>query len=281
MTALPSDDEAALRAQRRQEYARATAVLEEDHDVPGAAGLFEQALCNGLAVIVSARWPGSEVDPKGKVKSAKSLLEVVVAAEAENDNKGPSLFLDEPDATPPVPAIHIPGEPAPEEKPGVLVEVKVLRKALEATAPRRHGKLSTKALEAEQVEALAKLDAHPALSSLYTEYGDQQQAKERVRDLWRRAQAEAYLELLSEEEIARRVEAADDLLPFDPKDRLDNPGLQECPICDQEALLPRGLDAFGIGIGVGMCFVCGYYRGADVADDEAMTFMWNNKWQYE
>ena len=176
MTPRPSSDDA-LRTQRRREYARATAVLAEDHDVPGASGLFEQALCNGLAVIVSARWPGSEVDGKGKVKSAGDLLSVIVAEEAKSNNVGQSLLLKEPDAAPPLPKVRIPFWDEPDEEPGVVVEVKVVREALLTTAPLRHGKLSTKTLKAEHVEALAKFDAHPALQSLYTESGDRSRAK--------------------------------------------------------------------------------------------------------
>ena len=103
----------------------------------------------------------------------------------------------------------------------------------------------------------------------------------RLRDQWRRGQAENYLEFLSEEEIACRVQAAQDLLPFDPKDRLSSLGLQECPVCDQETLLAEHLDDFGMGIGAGTCFVCGYCRSTAMVDDEALRFMWSNKWEHE
>jgi hypothetical protein len=120
----------------------------------------------------------------------------------------------------------------------VQVEVAVLREALLVTAPRRHGNPSKKSLEAKHIDALAKLDAHPGLSSLHSEYGDRQEAKERVRDMWRRGHAEDYLAILSQEEIERRILAAQDLLPFDPKERLTSLGLQDYPVCDQETLLP-------------------------------------------
>ncbi|SFA81618.1 hypothetical protein SAMN05216266_101610 [Amycolatopsis marina] len=253
----------------------------EDHDVPGAAGLFEQALCNGLAVIVEARWPGSEVDSKGRVKSAKVLLEVIAAEEARAGRIGPVLALEEPGAAPPVVGECIPYWDESESEPAVHVEIAVLREALRATAPRRHGKLSEKPLEVKHIDSLAKLDTHPALNSLHGEYGELSVAKEQVRDLWRRHQAENYLGMLSEAEIGRRVLAAQDLLPFDPKDRLISLGLQECPICDQESLLVEHLDDFGIGIGAGTCFVCGYYRSEAVVDEAAWQFTWLNRWKYE
>ncbi|GAB1512591.1 hypothetical protein JCM33774_46330 [Actinophytocola sp. KF-1] len=249
--------------------------------MPSAAAQFEQALCNALAAIVHARWPGSEVDNKGKVKSAKVLLEVIVAEEAKAGQVGPVLKLEEPDASPPLPVARIPGWEVPAAEPGVRVEVALLREALRATAPRRHGNPGKRSLEPKHIEALAKLDAHPALNSLHSEYGDRQEAKERVRDQWRRGQAANYLEMLSEKEIERRIRAAQDLLPFDPKDRLDSLGLQECPVCDQETLLVEHLDDFGAGIGAGTCFVCGYCRSAAVVDDEAWRFMWSNKWVHE
>lgn len=87
--------------------------------------------------------------------------------------------------------------------------------------------------------------------------------------------------MLSQDEIERRVLAAQDLLPFDPKERLTSLGLMDCPVCDQETLLAEHLDDFGIGIASGTCFVCGYHRGHAVVDQEAMRHMWFNKWMHE
>jgi hypothetical protein len=187
-------------------------------------------LCNGLAVIVAARWPGSELNSKGKVKSAKELLEVIAAEEAREGRVGRVLVLDGPTATPPV-GVHIPGwDDDPEPEPGVHVEMAVLREALLVTAPRRHGKLSEKSLERKHIDALVKLDAHPQLCALSGEHGDRQLAKEKVRDLWRRGQAEDYLGMLSQEEIERRLLAAQDLLPAGrPEGPPDEPRLAGLP----------------------------------------------------
>jgi C4-type Zn-finger protein len=57
--------------------------------------------------------------------------------------------------------------------------------------------------------------------------------------------------------------------------------LQDCPVCDQETLLAKHLDDFGIGIATGTCFVCGYYRSDALVDEESMRFMWFNKWEHE
>jgi hypothetical protein len=281
--APPVSADKLLRAQRSLDYARGTAVLDEDHDVPGAVALFEQALCNGLAVIVASRWPGSDLNTKGKVKSAKDLLTVIVAEEARAGKAGRVLVLNEPTAgAASAHGVRIPRwDDGPEPEPGVRVEIAVIREALLVTAPRRHGKLSEKALERKHVDALVELDAHPNLGILAGEYGDRQVAKEQVRDLWRRGQAEDYLGMLSNDEIERRVLAAQDLLPFDPKERLTSLGLLDCPVCNQETLLAEHVDDFGIGIASGMCFVCGYYRSHAVVDAEAMRHMWVNKWQHE
>lgn len=91
----PISADESLLAQRRLDYAEGIAVLDEDHDVPGAAAIFEQALRNGLAVI-AARWPNSDLNSKGKVKSAKNLLEVIVAEEARSGQIDRVLVLNEP-----------------------------------------------------------------------------------------------------------------------------------------------------------------------------------------
>ncbi|WP_327299202.1 MULTISPECIES: hypothetical protein [unclassified Streptomyces] len=43
----------------------------------GHEGIYDQALSNALAVIVAAEWPGEEANRKGRVHSAKGLLEVI------------------------------------------------------------------------------------------------------------------------------------------------------------------------------------------------------------
>jgi hypothetical protein len=282
MPGPPSADEP-LRVQRSLDYAEGTAVLDEDHEVPGAAAIFEQALCNGLAVIVTARWPNSELDSKGNVKSAKKLIEVIVAEEARSGQTGHVLMLNE--RTSRTSSASTAGDSHGRDKPepdaAVRVEVAVLREALLATAPRRHAKRSRKPLERKHVDALIELDTHPQLNVLTGEFGNRQMAREKVRDLWRRDQSEDYLAILSADEIERRVSAAQDLLPSDPKDRLTSLGLTDCPVCSQETLLAERLDYFGVGIASGTCFVCGYYRSCVVVDQEAVRHMWHNKWKHE
>jgi hypothetical protein len=64
--------------ERVDQYARCTAALRARMDQPGAEGLFDQALNNGLAAIVAKRWPGEEVSGKGpRVKFASELLDVI------------------------------------------------------------------------------------------------------------------------------------------------------------------------------------------------------------
>ena len=50
-----------LQDHRREIYAQAAAVLDEDHLVPGAEALFDQALTNGLFVIAAAAIPAEVV----------------------------------------------------------------------------------------------------------------------------------------------------------------------------------------------------------------------------
>ncbi|MHC3454945.1 hypothetical protein [Streptomyces prasinus] len=40
-------------------------------------GLFDDALSNGLAAIVAYEWPGEEQGRRGRVESARALLEVI------------------------------------------------------------------------------------------------------------------------------------------------------------------------------------------------------------
>ena len=59
--------------QRRREYGECTAALVMNPEANGAGGLFNQALSNGLAAIVSHHWPGREGKANGRVKSAALL----------------------------------------------------------------------------------------------------------------------------------------------------------------------------------------------------------------
>ncbi|WP_134717110.1 hypothetical protein [Saccharomonospora xinjiangensis] len=66
-----------LSSGRAYEYAKCAALLREDIDIPGNAAIFDSALSNGLAAIVFYEWPGREVDTKGKIKSARGLLNII------------------------------------------------------------------------------------------------------------------------------------------------------------------------------------------------------------
>lgn len=77
--------------------------------------------------------------------------------------------------------------------------------------------------------------------------------------------ATRYLALLDEEEIQRRVEAAD----YCGSSSGGYEALQECPVCGNETLVAESIDDFGIGIGVGTCFVCGYWRSPREVDEAA------------
>jgi hypothetical protein len=63
--------------QRRREYAECLLLLLDDPEIAGREALFDQALTNGLAAIVSREWPGAELDRRGLVLSAAGLLDTL------------------------------------------------------------------------------------------------------------------------------------------------------------------------------------------------------------
>jgi hypothetical protein len=252
--------------QRGYHYARCAVVLDEDPEVPGAEALFDQALSNGLAAIVSTEWPGEELEKNGQVKSAARLL-TVVTDHLESDSDGHYRLALEDGARVAV------GDPDAESH--LIIDVETLREAVTTGQAIRHGRRGILgALERRHIDALVALDRHPSLARFWEEYADRALARERARDLRLQAHAADYVELIGDDEVRRRVATAPDYLPIRPKDRIDGPSLYSCPVCTNDTLLGTAIDDLGYGIVVGICLVCSYSRGSVIADDEARELEW-------
>lgn len=200
---------------RRVRYATNVLALESDLIPP--EGPLDAALTNGLLVIVSAGWPGQEVDPKtpGRMLPARALLDII-------ETEGGLPYVDN----------------------------RLLREALDLTQPFRHGRADDEfaTVNRRHLDALRILDEDPGLRFLETARGL------RVDEAL----------LLAFEELT------DQHLPFDPKDRLDNPEPEECPECWRTTFLPQRWDMFGGTITEGFCVACGYERTEDEAYEDAI-----------
>ena len=117
---------------RRVRYATNTIALRDNRLPPEAP--FDAGLTNGLLAIVTEEWPGEEVTPKGRMKAARELLNLI-------DGHG---------------------------KPFPHVDTAVLREGLDLTQPARHGRSDDEfaVVGREHVAALLELDEHPALRFL-------------------------------------------------------------------------------------------------------------------
>lgn len=245
---------------RRYEYARCAAVLDENHEVPGAAALFDQALTNGLIEIVATEWPGSESERNGHMKSARGLLGII---EDKAAMSAPGIYsINRPDGFGPV-----------------SVDSSCLKAALYVSQPVRHGRVvaSSGTLDRKHIAALLALDDHPALMVLSGEYSDQHWRKAQVLDLQLQDHAFRYLALIGDEEAERRVNTVDEYLPFDPGGEGEAEA-QTCPVCNYETLVASSFDNYGYRVGVGQCIVCSYEKSSDVAENEALSLEWE-RWQ--
>lgn len=98
--------------------------------------------------------------------------------------------------------------------------------------------------------------------------------RETMLDARSQEQATRLLDALDSEELARRSDP--DLIAsrrrsLRPKDALETPEPDLCPVCGTKALEVEGFDQFGGNIGPGTCTVCGYYRSPFIADQEAIS----------
>ncbi|QUQ68296.1 hypothetical protein [Kutzneria sp. CA-103260] len=150
----------------------------------------------------------------------------------------------------------------------VRVDSAVLLDAIDIANGIRHGNDADGELEQRHLDALFALDAHPGLNRLLTAQIDATERDDIDADQLRVDLANDYLRLLTQDEIDRRVKAADWLAP----DPFEDDGLQDCPLCGNCTLIPDGgSDSFGYNIRAGICFVCSYRRSREQAEQEAMS----------
>jgi hypothetical protein len=199
---------------RRVRYATNLLALEAGRIPP--EGPFDAALTNGLLSIVAEEWPGADACPKGdKMLPASELLTVIEGAG---------------------------GQP--------MVNVPVLREALDLTQPFRHGRADDEfaVIGPGHLAALAALDEHHALRFVET-------ARDRSLD---------------ECGVLAFIERAEEEMSFDPKDRLDTPELDYCDECNRLTFLRSGWDVFGGNNAGGFCIACGHELSEDEAYERAM-----------
>ncbi|MFD6343452.1 hypothetical protein ACFWF9_01835 [Streptomyces roseolus] len=235
--------------ERSYQFARCSAVLDRDHEVPGGEAIFDQALSNGLLAVVAAEWPGEEREPKGpRMRSAAALLGVI---KEKADEQPDGTFL-------------IPGTDPDSE--GVWVDTTTLRDGVDKTQAARHGR-GPGNLERRHVDALLVLDEHRALRRIAEVMSDGQWVKAEVRDIYERDRAQKYLEFLGDEEAEFRAERAPELVEYPhPKHNPDREGcdLEDCGVCGYESF-KLDYPAEFEGTGSGACLVCSYTRTHDTA----------------
>ena len=246
---------------RADDYGRCTRALQEDLERPGNAGIFDQAVTNGLAAIVARRWPGEETD-QNRVKSASHLLEVVAAHGAEVGQG----VIELPDLDPPPQGSPFGDEPTP-----TLVKISVLRNGIEITQRPRHARLTPREpLRDTHVEALAALNVDDSLGVSFADFDlDEYEEQVALRDAAETARARAYIDLLGVSDEWDRREAVDFVAEFTEIEDDERLEPAECPVCGLPALVPSGYDSYGREIAWGTCVACSYTKSFDVADLEA------------
>lgn len=244
---------------RGEDYGRCTRALEQDREQPGAEAIFDQALSNGLAAIVSRRWPGEEV--RGRlVKSASECLDVIEKHGAQLE----AGVYELEDIDPPPPGFVLGDEPTP-----TIVRVAVLREGLRITQPPRHARVhEPQPLRAEHVDALRILNVDASLQVVFADFDlDELEQRVALADSVELARARRYLELLSPEELEHRdgIDYVGDYTEVDDGDRIEPAG---CPGCGLQALIPSGFDSYLGEFAWGTCVACSYTKAYEVADFE-------------
>lgn len=254
---------------RPYRYGQAFAALSLDG--PGAEELFNTSLTHGLLAIAAATIDGHPARLPGRQRSASALLKDLVGAFGEvngvclvptgeaNISNPFRVFGD--DYKPPA---------------AIAVRTHLLTLALKVADAARHGSGPVGKLTEVHVAALGDLDAHPALRSIGDACRDRGWSDGTVADSHELGRAADYLELLSDDEIERRVEQASSS-PAAP-DYFDAAAIQDCPVCGYETLIPTGSDEMGYGITAGTCFVCSYARSEDAAHELQSSAEFRRLW---
>ncbi|MEU2030775.1 hypothetical protein [Nocardia amamiensis] len=257
------DDRRAVQAQRAHEYAKCTYTLTHQPGVDGREAVFDQALTNGLTVLVAHTWPGEEMTTgrggKPMVKSAERLLNVI------HDNTGGTGRIPHDLANP---VTDYPDEYDPfGELPFTEVDIALLKAAVVATQAIRHarqtGTATDTVLTLEHLAALAALDRHPELGGITWVQIDRDWERDSEADAVEMARAHRYFTALDPAEIERRM-SLDYTVAFERPD--ERVYVEDCPVCGAFAFVARGHDSITNTIGVGNCWVCSYERTLFAAD---------------
>ncbi|MEV8628590.1 hypothetical protein [Streptomyces sp. NPDC051079] len=238
-----------MQTERAYQYARCSAVLDSDPEVPGHAATYDQALSNGLAAIVAQQWPGQE-GGKGSVHSANRLLNVITQKAAA-----------QPDGTHLIAWTDAHGKPRE-----VRIDTATLRSGITETQAPRHAR-GRGTLERRHVDALLALDRHPALGRISEVKSDGQWLQAELHDRYDQQRAAEYLAFIGDDEAADRAERAPDLIePYHPKHNPDWNGteLEDCQVCGYASFRLDSPAEFP-DTGSGACLVCSYARSADVS----------------
>ncbi|TQK49837.1 hypothetical protein FBY35_0111 [Streptomyces sp. SLBN-118] len=232
----------------------------------GSEGIFDQALTNGLAAIVAHEWPGEEKDKKGRVLYARQLLCVIekhVTPGADGDLVIPDPRGDRPPPQSPADSnFHWRQLPALDTR----IDARVLVDGLDVSQSARHAR-GTGGLERQHIDALLALDDHKSLRTMSEQHADRAWENAREEDRHSATRAAAFLELIGDDEAARRAEGVDNPNEYHPKHNPNGHDLDTCPICGYRTFCVQGLDIRG-RVGFGQCLICTYIRSPDTADDE-------------
>ncbi|WP_223297416.1 hypothetical protein [Catenulispora acidiphila] len=242
-----------MQQERSWVYAACTVRLAPDQ--PGCEAVFDQALTNGLAAIVALEWPGAEANARGRVRSAAELLDVISERVPQDGQTG--VY--------PIPDTSI------SQGLNTLVDVATLRDGVTQTQQVRHARGPGR-LEERHVDALRALDHHRSLRSLSGEESDRVWDQAREDDRASILRAVAFLDLIGEDEAARRAVDVENPNAYHPKHNPDGQELEECPVCGLDTFCIQGIDDYGYGFGSGQCLVCAYVRSRDTADEMALDF---------
>ncbi|WP_157535247.1 hypothetical protein [Nocardia inohanensis] len=252
---------------RVEEYAKCTYALTHQPGLDGREAVFDQALTNGLAVLVAHTWPGEEmktVRGQVQIKSAAELLGVIKdktgSGRIPHDLDNP--VTDLPDTYDPLVVL-----------PFTEVNVPLLKAAVVATQAIRHaretGSDTDSVLTIEHLAALAALDRHPKLGGITWVQVDRDWESSRANNDTEMERAHRFCEALEgSPELERRTGLDYEVEAFG---RPDEPvDVEMCPVCGEIAFVARSRDGMTATIGVGHCWVCSYERTALVAEQMAV-----------
>lgn len=255
---------------RFDQFAAGTTALQDNLTVAGADGIFDLALTNGLLTLVAAAIPGHAASAiTGKLPPASKLL-ADLANEFGKDGAGVVLVPTGENAFDfgPTGLIDLGYERM------VAVNVDLLADALGRTQAARHGRGPTGLLTDADVDALAVLDEHPALSVLSDFRREQYWARGSEEDAKEFDRAMKVFELLSEDDVAARVAAARANHGLGVQDH----DLQFCPVFGNRTLVASGQDSWGYGTVAATCPVCSFEQSEHAAELLNLDLEWETRW---